>query len=211
MTCVAWVSDTKLVSGTDAGSIFFWEVGTTVAVQHITVGQLGINCLICVGNEIVASGDTTGSVKVWEGRYSTLKCSWKEHKGAVLSLAKDTSGMIFATGDDSKILKLDPYHGTIVGAVRGQSHTVRALAITQDGTILSGGDNMDICLYSPPDFTSSGDFTMSNDQVLFSRKKFSRISALPAVSPIASCTCPGKPGTILMLVNQRSWLDLWEV
>lgn len=103
---------------------------------------------------VVASSQ--GVISFFETKYGTLRSELKTHEADILCLeSNDKTGIIYATGLDSKVVTLEKITATKGGVEswvvsstdRGQSHDIKALKLIEDDVLISGGVTTDICLY----------------------------------------------------------------
>ena len=116
---LAWNGDDYIVGGCSDGKLRIWCVrdaegkGNVGRILHTmkvdkskTESTLVWSVLyLPVTNQIV-SGDSTGSVKIWDFEHATLVQSLKPHEADVLCLATDaTNSLLFSAGVDRKIFQ----------------------------------------------------------------------------------------------------------
>ncbi|KAG6422050.1 hypothetical protein SASPL_118611 [Salvia splendens] len=152
---VTWSSDgSRIYSGSSDGFIRCWDAKLSQEIYRITVGHgyLGGDNDLCIWSLIalrcgtIASGDSTGCVKFWDGQFGTLLQAHSNHKGDVNALAAAPShNRVFSAGSDGQIIlyklsteavdsgdeKFVPAvkKWVYVGYVRSHTHDVRALTL----------------------------------------------------------------------------------
>lgn len=106
---VAWHPSGKVLAtaGTD-GCIHLWSLDTCHELLRITTGdgsgaassqQACIWTLLVLRDGTVVSGDSSGNVQFWDGRFGTLLAGFAVHQADVLQLAGSPDGnMVFAAG-----------------------------------------------------------------------------------------------------------------
>ncbi|CAM9226835.1 unnamed protein product [Ectocarpus fasciculatus] len=137
--------------------------------------------LLVLSDSTVVSGDNRGHLQFWDGVTGVLMSTLHQHTADILCIAADKDEtQLFASGVDSKVTcvkrisatfrlpselpedvsRQDPSHSQWVytTAHRPHTHDVHALAVsslsTQE-TLLSGGIDSKLCIYSIGDFMKS--------------------------------------------------------
>ncbi|KAL1534224.1 WD repeat-containing protein PCN-like [Salvia divinorum] len=152
---VTWSSDgSRIYSGSSDGFIRCWDAKLAQEIYRITVGHGGLGgdndlciwSLLALKCGTMASGDSSGSVKFWDGQFGTLLQAHSNHKGDVNALAATPShNRVFSAGSDGQIilyklsteavdssdkkLVTDVKKWIYVGYVRSHTHDVRALTL----------------------------------------------------------------------------------
>jgi hypothetical protein len=100
-----------------------------------------------IDTDTLFSGDSKGSLKVWDIKIGYLMKEFNEHNGDILSICTYNKTVYF-TGSDSQIITLQNNGQWIMTSkFRGQSHDINSLCIMNEDHILSGGLTTDICIY----------------------------------------------------------------
>ena len=94
----------------------------------------------------LASGESDGTVLIWDPTQRQKVQSLAGHTSVVLSVAWSPDGRRLASaGEDNSIWIRDPESGTTAAVLRGHANHVRALAWSPDGTRLaSGGEDRSV-------------------------------------------------------------------
>lgn len=102
-----------------------------------------------IGNDVLVSGDSTGSVKFWDLKKFSLLQSFSSHEADVLSLAVNTTGTtVYSAGVDRKIMCyqiVNKHSGrwAPMGSTLDHTHDIRALALHEsspkNNILVSGG------------------------------------------------------------------------
>ena len=91
----------------------------------------------------LVSADSQGRVQIWNSVHGTVFQTFKEHRADVLALAIDHDHSIYSSGVDKKIVRIkklaDKNEWVKDGDVKIHTHDVRALDISSDGILASGG------------------------------------------------------------------------
>jgi Trypsin-like peptidase domain/WD domain, G-beta repeat len=100
----------------------------------------GIVSSVAAVNSHFISGNTDGSISVWNLPSGELKSTLKGHKDAVNAVAIASDGKIFASGSDDKTIKIwNLETGENIRTLSGHSDAVVAVAISPDGQFLASG------------------------------------------------------------------------
>ncbi|CAA0809060.1 Transducin family protein / WD-40 repeat family protein [Striga hermonthica] len=153
---VTWSPDSsRIYSGSSDGFVRCWDVKSFHEVYRITVGLggLGSGRDLCIWSLLalrcgtIVSGDSSGSVQFWDGKFGTLLQAHSYHKGDVNALtAAPNHNRVFSAGSDGQVVlyklsseivasgdrKLTPdaiKKWIYVGYVRAHTHDVRALTV----------------------------------------------------------------------------------
>lgn len=108
---LVWLNNEQLVGGCSDGKIRVWSMksgGRIVATMKVDKSKneetLVWSVLVLNNGAQIVSGDSTGSVKFWDGTNFSLSKSFKVHEADVLCLAADAdSQTVFSGGVDRKI------------------------------------------------------------------------------------------------------------
>ena len=105
-----------------------------------------------VSDQYLFSGDSEGSVKIWDPEHGTLVKHFKDLKADINSMAVNHKyGIVYATGVDSRILSMqfntETEQWVSLGLFRGQSHDIKSLILLSPNELISGGETTDICVY----------------------------------------------------------------
>jgi hypothetical protein len=104
----------------------------------------------CLGIDygVLFSGDSQGSLKIWDSKFGQLRKEFYEHQGDILSIAIN-KGAVYYSGSDSQIITVQNNNNDwiLTSKFRGQSHDINTLCLINDDYLLSGGLTTDICIY----------------------------------------------------------------
>ena len=110
--------------------------------------------LCSINSQFLFVGDSTGRVLILDIKVGNINQEIQEHKGDILTMCFNNNlekPIIYYSGVDSLIgcIKYDKKNNLFIytSSFRGQSHDVNALALLDDDTLLSGGNNTDICIF----------------------------------------------------------------
>ncbi|OCQ91393.1 hypothetical protein BCD67_23545 [Oscillatoriales cyanobacterium USR001] len=100
----------------------------------------GVVSSVAVAGSHFVSGNTDGSISVWNLPSGELKSTLKAHKDAVNAVAIASDGKIFASGSDDKTIKIwNLETGENIRILQGHSDAVVAIALSSDGQFLASG------------------------------------------------------------------------
>ena len=113
-----------------AKSVFTDTFGSILSVAFSSNGQL------------LATGDATGEVRLWQVMDSEQLFTCKGHNGWVKSVAFSPDGQILASGGDDRTIRLwDTNTGQCRQILRGHSDRVRSVSFSPDGQLLASGSD----------------------------------------------------------------------
>eukprot|EP00041_Stephanoeca_diplocostata_P020947 m.479319 g.479319 ORF g.479319 m.479319 type:complete len:845 (-) comp21699_c0_seq1:208-2742(-) len=117
----------------------------------------------------IVSGDSHGRTQFWDGKFGTLLQSFTHHEADVLTLAvTPDNSTIYASGVDNKVAEFrqavsstddgsaEQRTWVLSGRCRDHTHDVRALALTPDGKLVTGGLDTNMIVYNQDSFGHSG-------------------------------------------------------
>ncbi|KAL4856387.1 WD repeat-containing protein PCN [Chlorella vulgaris] len=229
---VAWHPSGKVLAtaGTD-GCIHLWSLDTCHELLRITTGdgsgaassqQACIWTLLVLRDGTVVSGDSSGNVQFWDGRFGTLLAGFAVHQADVLQLAGSPDGnMVFAAGVDPQVAlfhrlpapssssrKHVPW--AYLSSKRPHTHDVRAMCIAQGKALAQG----------PRLFTGSNDSQLFNHSVdRYLKEHPFRVNACPQPPLLHTVNPVPPPGLVeedearpaWLLCAQRTEVDLWQL
>ena len=111
-----------------------------------------------LSDSTIVSADSLGKVQFWNGKHGTLIQSFKLHLADVLTLAVSPGeDEIYSSGVDPKVLcirkaKSRGSKWIKSGEVRVHTHDVRALALSRNGLLASGGVDTQLIVCSTDSF-----------------------------------------------------------
>ncbi|EPS65026.1 hypothetical protein M569_09751, partial [Genlisea aurea] len=106
---VTWSSiPNRIYSGSSDGYIRCWDVTTGHEIYRMASGQ-GSDCciwsIVALRCGTIVSGDSSGSVRFWDGQFGTLLQTLSYHRGDVNALAASPShNRVFSSGSDGQVI-----------------------------------------------------------------------------------------------------------
>ena len=157
---VAWYKDRFVVMGGSDGYLSYRDIVSRKEIFSIN-GKLERNLNINIWsidvleNGDIVTGDSSGSVRIWDGKFGSLLKSFPVHKRDVLAVVAHKS-KIFSTGVDGQINMLahegkGPMQWGLKGKKRPHSHDVMSLALSEN-TLFSGGNDTRLLAYDADAF-----------------------------------------------------------
>ncbi|KAG4302663.1 hypothetical protein PCK1_001018 [Pneumocystis canis] len=159
---LSWDDKFHIIAGCSDSSIRVWDScnihGRTVA--RMSVDKMGDqDTLVWIVNVlksgVIVSGDSTGSVKLWDPKYYSLLQSFKCHAADVMCLASNKDGnILFSAGVDRKtilyrIVNKETQQWADVAGRRFHKHDIRAMALYESEDIdmlVTGGVDMTLAI-----------------------------------------------------------------
>ncbi|ODQ66378.1 WD40 repeat-like protein [Nadsonia fulvescens var. elongata DSM 6958] len=168
--CLSWIDESQIVGGCSDARLRVWDTSDNgrilgaMKVDRSKTEDTLVWSVIVIGTgrtKQIVSGDSTGSVKIWDAVHQSLRQSFKVHEADVLCLAASADGStFFSAGVDRKMV----CHKIVDAKTRKwanvsnrllHSHDVRAMATFEaKGTsfLISGGVEKSLVVNSINDF-----------------------------------------------------------
>lgn len=164
-----------LFIGCADGSIRCVDENTGSSISRLVVeSSTKLKCfilsLIVLSDSTVISGDSRGNLQVWDGEIGVLNISIHQHEAEILAITSSVNEtQIFASGADSRVTCIQSTtrddglsEWVYSTAHRPHSHDVYSLSVAntnfnnnQTTTLLSGGLDGKLCLYSVENFSTN--------------------------------------------------------
>jgi U3 small nucleolar RNA-associated protein 4 len=145
-----------VVAGCTDSTIRIYDIRTGTVVRSMSLGagptgapkEIIVWAVRCLPNGNIVSGDSTGEMRIWDGKTYTLAQRVKSHKQDILSLATSSDGsMIFSGGMDRRTVVYKQISGPKsrwgeVAHRRFHSHDVKTMATFEGmgmSIVASGG------------------------------------------------------------------------
>jgi WD40 repeat protein len=138
-TLAAWLVAVALMTAAQAGKP---RSNLTAKVRAPLEGHQGyIHALACSPDgRTLASGDTSGTVKLWDVGTGKERASWQAHRGNAMSLSFAPDGKLLATGGlDQKVKLWDMATMKEWAVLQHSGFAVSAVAFSPDGKSLAAG------------------------------------------------------------------------
>jgi U3 small nucleolar RNA-associated protein 4 len=146
-----------VVAGCTDSTIRIYDIRSGSLLRNMTLGsgpkggpkEIIVWSVKALRDGTIVSGDSTGEIRIWDGKLYTLRQRIKSHRQDVLSLAINFDGSaIFSGGMDRRTVVYKPVgkgktRWAEVAHRRFHSHDVKTMASFEGGrlsVIVSGGD-----------------------------------------------------------------------
>lgn len=154
-------------TGGKDGSVFKWDTSSIVAMRRVAsayggrkdVDHVGHQCdvlalAINTNGDIVASGDETGKIILWDEHLHHIH-QFTEHKKSVTGLVfRRLSGQLFSCSSDKTVKVWDVESRSYIETLFGHQDTVQAIdANTREKAITAGGRDNTIRIFKIPEET----------------------------------------------------------
>ncbi|MBI5211463.1 MAG: caspase family protein [Elusimicrobia bacterium] len=118
-----------------------WDALSGERLRTLEDGQWVSGMGFSPDGRTLATGNTEGTVKLWDVSSGVMARSFKAHPAAISLLTFSRDGARLATADREGAVKLwDPGTGSLTADLQGHADTMRALAFGPDGKkLFSGG------------------------------------------------------------------------
>jgi WD40 repeat protein len=154
---IAFVSEgAELLTLGAEGDLQFWSwAGKTGRLARaIATGLTEVRAhALCSRSNLLALGDTSGNIHLWDVQRGTELRSWKAHPSRITSLAITTDGRRLASGgpENERALKLWILpEGALKTVFSGHKLGVFGVAFSRDGQLLASASVDDTCrLWNP--------------------------------------------------------------
>jgi WD40 repeat protein len=141
---IKWTEDNSMFyTGSSNGSITQWnypnaQILKTLSTSSAKTSKTNIvdPCMIwtlCpVGNKYIASGNSKGTLSVWDSQFGVLLKEFHEHEADILTTCTNKlTNTVYFTGSSSIIcsIQLINEEWKITSKFRGQSHDIHSIAL----------------------------------------------------------------------------------
>eukprot|EP01036_Dinobryon_divergens_P025905 gene25905-34498_t len=119
-----------------------WDMRTKHQIHVLGGHNSAVSSLISSGvDPQVITGSHDSTIKLWDLAAGKAMSTLTHHKKAVRSLIAHPKEMTFASGAVDNIKKWQCRDGKFLKNMSGQNSPINALAVNEDGVLVSGGDN----------------------------------------------------------------------
>lgn len=194
----------RMFSGSEDGLIHCWNARSGRNESRITLETLAkqktvVWSLLVLDDLTLVSGDSHGGLSFWNAQTGTLLQKFTHLTADVLALCVDASNSsLFASGVDNQVVEFRRVAGhagdsswAYAYSHRAHSHDVRALALSPNAVLVSGGVDTQLVWYR-------GDS--------FNVHRPSKIASMPYRNTIALAN-----EQRVLLVQKSTSLDLWRL
>ncbi|CAN8099526.1 unnamed protein product [Discula destructiva] len=131
-----------LVTGGRDGVARVWDMRTRSNVHVLSGHTQTVSSLICQeADPQVITGSLDSHVRMWDLAAGKTMGVLTHHKKGVRALASHPSEFTFATGSTSSIKQFKCPEGAFMQNFEGHNSIINTLAVNNDNTMFSGGDN----------------------------------------------------------------------
>lgn len=154
--CIEFSPDGKaLASGGGDESLTLWNVDARRqqrALSQVPSDRWSARPIwsVAYSNDgLLASGDDSGTVKLWKPVSGTLLHTIAAHRGPVRCVAFSPDSLTLATAGDDKLIHLwEPSTGELLTTLKGHASVIRSMAFSPDSsTLATSGDDHGVKLW----------------------------------------------------------------
>lgn len=137
-----------VILGDSKGRLQVWDYVTGKQIMKISVSGARVHspvwAVAALADGSIATGDSIGYMQIWDGTFGTLLHSFKTHEAAVLALCAAGNGVLFGSGADSNVVRLERAAAggewVVAGSSRPGLHDVNALELCGSTLVAAGLD-----------------------------------------------------------------------
>ncbi|KAI6194241.1 WD domain, G-beta repeat protein [Aphelenchoides besseyi] len=133
--------DLLVTTGRDA-TARVWDMRTKAQVFCLTGHTNTVASVVCQENDPqIITGSHDSTIRLWDLASGKSVCTLTNHKKSVRSLVLHPTLDMFASGSTDNIKQWRSRDGTFYQNLSGHNTMINALAVNEDGVLVSGGDN----------------------------------------------------------------------
>ncbi|CAG0921907.1 unnamed protein product [Notodromas monacha] len=119
-----------------------WDIRTKTNVFTLTGHTNTVTSVLCQKFEPqIVTGSQDSTVRLWDLRKGVTKATLTHHKKSVRALAAHPSVRMFASASPDSIKEWKGSNAVYVQTLTGHNTIINALAVNDDGVLVSGGNN----------------------------------------------------------------------
>eukprot|EP01039_Chlorochromonas_danica_P000907 gene908-989_t len=131
-----------LVTGGRDSVARIWDMRTKNQVQVLCGHENTVGSILTNGvDPQIVTGSHDSTIKLWDLAKGTTISTLTHHKKSVRSLVASKREFVFFSGAADNIKKWRGRDGTFIQNLSGQNTSLNALALNEDGVLVSGGDD----------------------------------------------------------------------
>ncbi len=131
-----------LFSGGRDASCRVWDIRTRTQVHVLTGHENAVSSILSnSADPQVVTGGMDNTVRLWDLAAAKVRTVLTHHKKSVRCLAGHGREFAFISGAADCLKRWALPQGTLVNNYSGHTSIINALALNQDGVLVSGGDN----------------------------------------------------------------------
>ena len=133
-----------------------WDIRTAKAVFTLAGHKNTVGALACNATDPqIVSGSHDCTVRLWDLAAGKAFATLTNHKKAIRALAMARTEFSFVTAAADNVKKWQARDGAFLRNLSGHNAIINALAVNDDGVLVSGGDNDSIHFW---DYQTGHDF-----------------------------------------------------
>jgi WD40 repeat protein len=207
VTALAFSPDGRILAsggGHPKGSARLWDVKTRKSLLVLEEATNVISFVFSKDGKVLAGGNLSGTIGLWDPASGKRKTSLKDHQGAVLSLQFSTDGKLLLSASHGKLAlrHADSLKAAQSIEIKGPDEEIYRAALAPDGKLLASGGAVDT-VPGP----GSGELKLWDPAT---GKMLRRVTPGNANGPVAAVAF-SPDGTKLALGGDRGAVQVWDV
>ncbi|KAI6184153.1 WD domain, G-beta repeat protein [Aphelenchoides bicaudatus] len=119
-----------------------WDMRTKAQVFCLGGHTNTVAAVVCQANDPqVITGSHDSTIRLWDLAAGRSVCTLTNHKKSVRSLVLHPTLDMFASGSTDNIKQWQSHQGIFYQNLAGHNSMINAMAVNDDGVLVSGGDN----------------------------------------------------------------------
>jgi WD40 repeat protein len=115
----------------------------------VKASEFPIKC-VDIQNDILMTGDSTGTLSLFDIKTNKRIQRLTGHKEAILCL-QNTKNYVLSGSDDKRMIQWDLRDGRIVHVYKGHGDSVRCISMREDGIVFTGSYDHSVRCWNVPE------------------------------------------------------------
>lgn len=136
ISCILVLPDDQIVSGSDDGSLIYWDSNINFLKSH----TFGIISIINLQNNLIASSSLDNTIKIWDYKQHKLIFTLTGHKWKINKIISFQNKLISAS-NDCTIKIWDIVKGELITTLKGHTRRVNSICLLLNNNLVSISDD----------------------------------------------------------------------